>query len=344
MVPLPSVAIVILNWNGKNFLEQFLPSVLSSTYQNYSLIVADNASTDDSINFLHTNYPQIKILTSGINYGFAKGYNDSLEKVSADYFILLNSDVEVDAGWIEPVIELMESDKLIAACQPKILSYADKKLFEYAGASGGWLDSYGYPFSRGRVFDTCERDSGQYNDVQQIFWATGAAFFVRAELFKKVGGFDEYFFAHQEEIDLCWRLQLAGYKIFVQPKSVVYHIGGGTLSKENSRKTYLNFRNNLVMITKNLPVSQALWKVPFRISLNKIFALKALLAGDGKTFIAVVKAHLHYLGWLFFKKRKNISRDKNPKLYGSYKGLVVWQYFIKKKRTFSEIVETKNDF
>ena len=344
MVPLPSVAIVILNWNGKNFLEQFLPSVLSSTYKNYSLIVADNASTDGSVQFLRSTYPQIKILTSGINNGFAKGYNTALAQVSADYFILLNSDVEVEPGWIEPVIELMESGKLIAACQPKILSYADRNKFEYAGASGGWLDNYGYPFSRGRVFDICESDSGQYDDVKQIFWASGAAFFVRAELFKKLGGFDEYFFAHQEEIDLCWRLQLAGYKIFVQPKSVVYHVGGGTLSKENSRKTYLNFRNNLVMVTKNLPVGQALWKVPVRISLNKIFALKALLAGDGKTFIAVFKAHLHYLGWLFFKKRKNISRDKNPKLYGSYKGLVVWQYFIKKKRTFSEIVETKNDF
>jgi GT2 family glycosyltransferase len=342
VVPLPSVAIVILNWNGKNFLEQFLPSVLSSAYKNYSLIVADNASTDGSVQFLQSTYPQIKILTSEMNNGFAKGYNAALAQVSADYYILLNSDVEVQPGWIEPVIELMESDKLIAACQPKILSYADKNKFEYAGASGGWLDSYGYPFSRGRVFDTCETDNGQYDDVQQIFWASGAAFFVRAEIFKNAGGFDEYFFAHQEEIDFCWRLQLAGYKIFVQPKSVVYHVGGGTLSKENSRKTYLNFRNNLIMITKNLPVAQALWKVPFRISLNKIFALKALLAGDGKTFIAVFKAHLHYLGWLFFKKRKNISLGKNRSLYGLYKGLVVWQYFINKKRTFSEIVETKN--
>ncbi|MDQ6757907.1 MAG: glycosyltransferase family 2 protein [Bacteroidota bacterium] len=345
MLPLPSVAIVILNWNGKKFLEKFLPSVLSSTYNNFTVVVADNASNDDSVIFLKTTYPQIKILSSDINNGFAKGYNIALAKLSADYFILLNSDVEVQPGWIEPVIELMESDKLIAACQPKVLRYTYKITFEYAGASGGWLDNFGYPFARGRIFDNCEIDAGQYNDVQEIFWASGAAFFVRAETFKQLGGFDEYFFAHQEEIDLCWRLQLTGYKVFVQPKSVVYHVGGGTLQKNSSRKTYLNFRNNLVMITKNLPPSQAWWKVPLRITLNKIFAMKALLSGDGKTFIAVLKAHIYYLHWLFFIRKNNFStQDKNGKLQGLYKGLIIWQYFIKKKNTFSEIVETKNDF
>ncbi|MEO7293938.1 MAG: glycosyltransferase family 2 protein, partial [Ginsengibacter sp.] len=221
----PSVAIVILNWNGKKMLEKFLPFIFLSTYDNYSVVVADNGSTDDSISFLE-KYPQVQIIKTKVNNGFAKGYNDALKKVTADYYVLLNNDVEVKAGWIEPVIELMQSDKLIAACQPKVLSYHDKKMFEYAGACGGWIDSYGYPFSRGRVFDVCETDNGQYDAVQQIFWATGACLFVRAEAFHAVGGFDEYFFAHQEEIDLCWRLQLAGYKIFVQPRSIIFHVGG----------------------------------------------------------------------------------------------------------------------
>lgn len=339
----PSVAIVILNWNGKKLLEEFLPFIFSSTYDNYSVVVADNGSTDNSIQFLEEFYPQIQILKSDVNKGFAKGYNDALISVTADYYVLLNNDVEAEPGWIEPIIELMQSDKAIAACQPKVLSYIDKKTFEYAGACGGWLDSFGYPFSRGRVFDVCETDNGQYDTTQQIFWATGACLFVRAEVFHSIGGFDEYFFAHQEEIDLCWRLQLAGNKIFVQPASVVYHVGGGTLPMGDRKKVYLNFRNNLIMITKNLPVAQALWKIPFRIGLNKIFALKALFKGNGKIFIAVFKAHLHYLRWLLFEKNKNIPKKKTAKLHGVYKGLVIWQYFVNRKKTFSEIVTTKDN-
>lgn len=339
----PSVAIVILNWNGKKMLEEFLPFIFSSTYDNYSVVVADNGSTDDSIRFLEDFYPRIQILRSDVNNGFTKGYNDALKSVKADYYVLLNNDVEVKPGWIEPVITLMETDRTIAACQPKVLSFHDKKMFEYAGACGGWIDSYGYPFARGRVFDVCETDAGQYDTVQQIFWATGACLFVRAEAFHAVGGFDEYFFAHQEEIDICWRLQLAGNKIFVQPASVVYHVGGGTLPVGDARKVYLNFRNNLIMLTKNLPVGQSWWKIPFRISLNKFFALKALFAGEGKTFVAVFKAHLHYLRWLFFEKNKKVSKNRSAKLQSIYKGLVVWQYFIKKKKTFSEIVITKDN-
>lgn len=339
----PSVAIVILNWNGKKLLEEFLPFIFSSTYDNYSVVVADNGSTDNSIQFLEEFYPQIQILKSDVNKGFAKGYNDALISVTADYYVLLNNDVEAEPGWIEPIIELMQSDRAIAACQPKVLSYIDKKTFEYAGACGGWLDSFGYPFSRGRVFDVCETDNGQYDTTQQIFWATGACLFVRAEVFHSIGGFDEYFFAHQEEIDLCWRLQLAGNKIFVQPASVVYHVGGGTLPMGDRKKVYLNFRNNLIMITKNLPVAQALWKIPFRIGLNKIFALKALFKGNGKIFIAVFKAHLHYLRWLLFEKNKNIPKKKTAKLHGVYKGLVIWQYFVNRKKTFSEIVTTKDN-
>ena len=217
----PSVAIVILNWNGKKFLQQFLPSVVTSTYQNKRVIVADNASTDDSIAFVQQHFNTVEILTSKENNGFAKGYNYFLKQVKADYYVLLNSDVEVEASWIEPVIELMESNQLIAACQPKILSYHNKHLFEYAGSAGGWMDTLGYPFSRGRVFDVLEEDNGQYNDAAPVFWASGAAMFMKAKLFHAMDGFDEVFFAHQEEIDLCWRLQRNGYLIYSCPQSVV---------------------------------------------------------------------------------------------------------------------------
>ena len=334
----PSVAIVILNWNGKKLLEEFLPFIFSSTYDNYFVVVADNASTDDSVAFLKEFYPQVQLIIHPVNKGFAKGYNDALKLVTADYFVLLNNDVEVSESWIEPVVRLMESDTAIAACQPKVLSYHNRTTFEYAGACGGWIDRYGYPFARGRVFDVCETDAGQYETVQPVFWATGACMFVRAEAFMASGGFDEYFFAHQEEIDLCWRMQLAGYKIFVQPASTVFHIGGGTLPMGDKRKVYLNFRNNLIMLTKNLPAAEAIWKIPFRIGLNKIFALKALIRGNGKPFIAVFKAHFDYIGWLFSSKNRKSGRNKNLKLQGVYKGLVIWQYFINKKKTFSEIV------
>ena len=339
----PLVAIVILNWNGKNLLEKFLPFIFSTTYKNYFVVIADNGSTDDSIQFLHKYYPQIQILKSEVNKGFAKGYNDALKSVTADYYILLNSDVEVEPGWVEPVIELMQSDKLIAACQPKLLSYNDKKLFEYAGACGGWLDSFGYPFARGRIFDYYETDTGQYDLPQQIFWASGACLFIRAKDFHSAGGFDEYFFAHQEEIDLCWRLQLAGHKIFVQPKSVVYHVGGGTLPMGDKRKVYLNFRNNLIMLTKNLPTAQALWKIPFRIVLDILSGLKGLFAGSFIPITSIIKAHFHYVRWIIFERRKYVLKEKKTaRLFGVYKGLVIWQYFINKKKTFSEIVTPKD--
>ena len=260
----PLVSIVILNWNGKKFLEQFLPSVLLSTYPNKQVIVADNASSDDSVLFVQNNFPQIQIIKNTTNEGFAKGYNSVLRQIKSDYYVLLNSDVEVTPGWIEPIIDLMESDAAIAACQPKILAYADKNMFEYAGASGGWLDYLGYPFCRGRIFEVCEADTRQYDTAQECFWASGAALFVKSAVYHHVGGLDEYFFAHQEEIDFCWRLQLAGYKVFVQPQSVVYHVGGGTLPKGDNKKTVLNFRNNLIMLAKNLPFTELVWKLPFR--------------------------------------------------------------------------------
>ncbi len=225
------------------------------------------------------------------NGGFAKGYNDALKQVKSDYYVLLNSDVEVQPGWVSPVIDLMESDATIGACQPKILTESNRNLFEYAGASGGWIDALGYPFARGRIFDHCEEDAGQYNEQSLVFWASGAAMFVRANVYHQCGGLDEYFFAHMEEIDLCWRMQLAGYKIMACPQAIVYHVGGGTLPKGNARKVYLNFRNNLIMLYKNLPPGQLLWKLPLRLALDAVTAWKGLFAGDGTYFIAVLKAH-----------------------------------------------------
>ena len=342
MISLPSVAVVILNWNGKSFLEKFLPSVMGSTYNNLNVVIADNASDDDSIDFLKKNYPAVKILLSNTNEGFAKGYNSALKQVSADYYILLNSDVQVTPGWIEPIISLMESDEKIAACQPKVLSYQQRKQFEYAGACGGFIDKLGYPFTRGRIFETCETDTGQYDNSTQIFWATGAALFVRAKVFHELNGFDEVFFAHQEEIDLCWRMQRKGYSIYVVPSSVVYHVGGGTLPMGDRKKVYLNFRNNLIMMTKNLPVLEKAWKIPLRIFLDTIAAYRSLIDGNFSTFISITSAHLHYLEWVFIGKRgKKFSKLKMKNIRPVYDGSIAWQYFIKQKKTFSEIIPFK---
>ena len=339
---MPSVAIVILNWNGKKFLEQFLPSVLSSTYVDKQIIVADNGSTDDSVSFLTRTYPQVTLLRSNINEGFAKGYNTALNQVTSDYYVLLNSDVEVTRGWIEPIVELMEADKLIAACQPKLLSYNNRRQFEYAGASGGWLDRLGYPFMRGRVFDYCEEDLGQYETAEPCFWASGAALFVRSHLYHEMGGLDEFFFAHQEEIDFCWRVQLAGYMVYVQPASVVYHVGGGTLPKGNSRKVFLNFRNNNIMLAKNLSPGRALWTIPLRFGMDSLSAWRGLMNGERGYFLAIMKAHFHFIGWLLFHKKRSVfAKAKKGELKGLFRGSAAWAFFVGKKRTFSEIVGNK---
>lgn len=339
---MPQVAIVILNWNGKKFLEKFLRSVVDTTYSNKRIILADNASTDDSVSFVQQTYPQVEIIQNNSNEGFAKGYNTALKQMQSDYYVLLNSDVEVTPGWVEPVIRLMESDNKIAACQPKLLAYDDKSRFEYAGASGGWIDKLGYPFTRGRVFEDCEKDKGQYDDAQECFWASGAALFVQSAVYHELGGLDEYFFAHQEEIDLCWRMKLAGYKVYVQPASVVYHVGGGTLPKGNSRKTYLNFRNNLIMLYKNLSPADRIKKIPFRFLLDGIAAWKALFSGDGGYFIAVLKAHCHTIQWILFHQEQSLFVTNKTKFTtGIYKGSIVWHYFIKKQKTFLQIVGNK---
>lgn len=334
----PSVGIVILNWNGKAYLQQFLPFVLATTYANYRLIVADNASTDDSLPFLKIAFPQVEIISLKQNFGFAKGYNEALKKIDTDYYVLLNSDVEVTPGWLQPMIELLEKDTRSAACQPKILNYQNRHLFEYAGAAGGYIDAYGYPFARGRIFDVCEEDKGQYDTTEEVFWASGAALVIRRTVFEQLSGFDDYFFAHQEEIDLCWRIQLSGKKVFCCPQSVVYHVGGGTLPQGNTHKTFLNFRNNLVMLAKN-GVPGERWKVVYRVGLDQVAGIKAMSGGDGATYGAIVKAQLHFFKWLLFttKKPQHPNRRKLRTLKGVYTGSLVWQYFIKKKKYFSEL-------
>jgi GT2 family glycosyltransferase len=336
----PVVAVVILNWNGKHFLQRFLPAVLDAG--DYEVIIADNGSSDDSVSWLQQNYPRVKVILLLRNLGFAKGYNEALKQVTADYYVLLNSDVAVRAGWTAPIIELMESDASIGACQPKILMENNPAMFEYAGAAGGWLDAFGYPFARGRVFDDCEEDQGQYNDTVPVFWASGAAMFVRAAAYHACGGLDEYFFAHMEEIDLCWRLQLAGFAIMVCPQSAVYHVGGGTLPKGNKRKVYLNFRNNLVMLAKNLPLRRLWWILPCRLALDAIAAWKNLLAGDASFFAAVIKAHIAFVEWCIFRRHPSVvPAAKTAPVQGWLNSSIVWAYFVQGKRKFSEIVADK---
>jgi len=338
----PAVAIVILNYNGRNYLENFLPSVIASTYPNKKIIIADNASSDDSIIYVTSNFKSAEVILLEMNYGFAGGYNEALKNVQSDYYILLNSDVEVTPGWIEDMIDFMEADEAIAACQPKILSWCNKTLFEHAGACGGWIDALGYPFARGRVFDICEEDKGQYDTPGKVFWASGAALCIRADRFHEMDGFDSYLFAHMEEIDLCWRLQRKGYKIYCCPSSVVYHVGGGTLPKTNSRKTYLNFRNNFIMLLKNFSFGEALWKIPARILLDWVFAFKSLLQKDAKTFVAVFKAHASVLKWISIAPgHQKLPSKKLKQLGGVYNGSLVWAYFFGHKKHFSEIVKDK---
>lgn len=329
-------AVVILNWNGRKYLEQFLPPLIQYSSGDAEIIVADNASNDDSISFLETNFPSVRIIRNTTNEGFARGYNLALKQVDADYYILLNSDIEVTAGWIQPVISLMEKDPLIAACQPKIRSWSERTKFEYAGAAGGFIDKYGYPFCRGRMFQTLEEDLGQYDDVAEIFWATGACMFIRADVFHKAGGLDEDFFAHMEEIDLCWRLKNLGYKIMYCPESVVYHIGGGTLPKISWRKTYFNFRNNFYLLYKNLPdnmVREVFFK---RLFLDAIAALKFLVTAGFKDFWAIYKAHTSFYSTLSKTKAKRKLLQHAP-FHKVYKKNIVFEYFLRGKKKFSDL-------
>lgn len=334
----PSVAVVILNWNGRKFLEQYLPSVFNSSYPNLQIIVGDNCSTDDSLAYLKKNFPLVKIIQNDDNYGFAEGYNKVLAHVEADYFVLLNSDVEVNHNWIKPVIDLMESDEKIAIAQPKVKSVISREEFEYAGAAGGFLDTLMYPFCRGRIFDTVEKDNNQYNDDCEIFWASGCALFIKSAVWRRVNGLDGNFFAHMEEIDLCWRVKNLGYKVMYSAKSTVWHLGGGTLTVESPRKTFLNFRNNYYLIRKNLKPSKAFWIYPIRFCLDFLALIKFLLAGKFKNAMAISKAHRNVVLSFFSNKvcfNKDISANPNTK--GLYKNSIVWDYFILKNKTFNKL-------
>jgi GT2 family glycosyltransferase len=336
----PTVAVVILNWNGRRWLEQFLPMVLEHR-QDAEVIVADNDSSDDSVQYVTDNFPQVRQIVLPENFGFCEGYNQALRQVEATYYVLLNSDVEVTPNWLTPLVTLMESNPKIAACQPKIRSYYERMHFEYAGAAGGFLDAYGYPFCRGRLFDTLEEDLGQYDDTRPIFWATGACMLVRASAYHEAQGLEKAFFAHMEEIDLCWRLQNLGYQIYYQGESFVYHVGGGTLPKANPRKTFLNFRNGVALLYKNLS-DRELNRVLFtRLVLDGVAAVQFLLKGQFKQVQAIWDAHQE-----FFAQKNNYWKEKRAaypvkkqttQLAGWYGKSVVWQYFIKGKKTFTAL-------
>lgn len=333
---MPKIAIVILNYNGVKFLKKFLPTVIEHSSDDAEIWVADNCSTDGSVELLEEQFEDINIIQNETNSGFATGYNKALSQISADYYILLNSDIEVTSDWIMPVISLMESDSSIGACQPKIRSYFNKELFEYAGASGGFIDKYGYPFCRGRLFLSLEKDDGQYDDSIEVFWATGACMFVRAELFHKLNGFDDDFFAHMEEIDFCWRIKSLGNKVMVCPSSMVFHVGGGTLPVGSARKTYLNFRNNFVLLIKNLPSSQLFFVLTTRLFLDFFAGMKFLVQGGFSDFIAVIRAHLYvYRNWSLIKrKRKNTVRNHVSKIY---KGNIAIDHYLLRKRKYADL-------
>jgi len=331
------IAIVILNWNGKDLLNKFLPDVVRYSNPDYcDIYVADNASTDDSINFIKQNFSIVKIIKNDKNYGFAKGYNVALQNVNADILALVNSDIEVTKNWLEPIIKTFKTEENTAVIQPKILDYKNKSKFEYAGAAGGFIDKYGYPFCRGRIFNVLEEDKGQYNDITDIFWASGACFFIRQSVFKQLNGFDSTYFAHQEEIDLCWRAKNLGFDIKYNGNSTVYHVGGATLNEGSTQKTFLNFRNSLFSILKNMPAKNLFFKIFFRLILDGVAGVKFLFELKPLHTLAIIRAHFSFYGNLskMLVKRKQIASKTNTYFYTKS---IVKQHFINKKETFNEI-------
>ena len=333
------IAVVILNFNGAEMLRAFLPSVVDYSPE-AEVIVADNCSTDASAQVMREEFPTVRYIQLEKNYGFADGYNRALAQVEAEYFLLLNSDVEVTQGWLAPMLEYMDSHPDVAACQPKLLSYKNKKEFEYAGACGGFIDKYGYPYCRGRIFDTVEEDKGQYDSVAELFWATGAALMIRAEDYRAAGGLDGTFFAHMEEIDLCWRLRSRGRGIVCIPQSCVYHVGGATLNKSNPRKTYLNFRNNLLMLYKNLPENELSHVMFVRALLDYVAAFKSLLSGDASGCRAVLQARRdfrrikHDYSDL---RRENLEKCVEADVKERTSFSILWKYYAGGRRLFSEL-------
>jgi GT2 family glycosyltransferase len=338
-----TAAVVILNYNGEKLLPQFLPSVIENSKE-ARVIVVDNGSTDASVSILKQSFPQIELITFEKNFGFCGGYNRAIESIQADVIVLLNSDVEVTPGWLHSPLQLLGSNKKIAAIQPKILSYQNKKQFEYAGAGGGFIDGWGYPFCRGRIFQTLENDEGQYNDQIQVFWASGACLIIRREQYLALGGLDESFFAHMEEIDLCWRLNRAGYSIYYDGKSTVYHLGGGTLSAGSPRKVYFNFKNGLTLLLKNLPAGQLIYKLPIRFLLDWVAALRFLIGGSVQNCLAIFKAHIYFildLGASLTNRKlwSKLGYLVSPELI--LNKLVIVEYFLKGKTTYARIKSPK---
>ena len=338
------IAIVILNWNGVDMMRRYLTDVVNySIVDNAVVYVADNASTDDSVEMLRSEYPQVKVILLEKNWGFAEGYNKALSQIEAEYYVLLNSDVKVTHHWLQPLVEFMDAHRDVAACQPKLLSIIDTDSFEYAGACGGFIDLYSYPFCRGRVFNTIERDKGQYDTAMPILWATGACMMIRSSDYWNAGGFDGRFFAHNEEIDLCWRLRLLGRKVYCIPDSAVFHLGGGTLPKSNPMKTYLNFRNNLTMLYKNLPDRELRKVMRMRFLLDWLAALQMLVLGRSiGDFKAVIKARMAFKAW------KNDFRHDRETIQSTAKVdtvpericiSILWQYYIKRNKTFRQIID-----
>ena len=335
------VSVVILNWNGVGMLQKFLPKVVEySVNQGVEICVADNASNDESVSYLQANFPNVRLIVLDKNYGFAEGYNRALEQVEAEYVVLLNSDVEVTPHWLEPLVEYMDAHPEVAACQPKIRSERNKEYFEYAGAAGGYLDKYGYPFCRGRIFDVVEKDEGQYDTVSSVFWATGAALFIRLKDYWGAGGLDGRFFAHMEEIDLCWRLRSRGRGIVCIPQSVVYHVGAATLKKENPRKTFLNFRNNLLMLYKNLPEKELKKMMFVRGLLDWVATFVFLLKGDGKNARAVWQARKefkHICPDFASSRTENLAKATGQSIPEKVDYSILWKFHACGKKVFSRL-------
>lgn len=329
-----TIAVVILNWNGKALLEQFLPSVTHYS-KSATIYMADNASTDNSVEYVKKNYPEVHIIQNKTNGGYSKGYNDALTHVNEDIYVLLNSDVAVTENWLEPVLSAFQEDHTLVAAQPKILDFNKPEYFEYAGAAGGFIDKMGYPFCRGRIFTTLEKDTGQYNDSRRIFWASGACFFVRKNAFWEVGGLDEDLFAHQEEIDLCWRLQTKGGVVKYIGAAAIYHLGGATLAAANPKKTFYNFRNTLLVLVKNVKGNAVWWLVFQRMLLDGVAGIQFLTQGKVHHFLAILKAHISFYSLLpkYLQKRKKWASTLNYQYITS----IVWQYFVKGKKNFKKL-------
>lgn len=328
-------AIVILNWNGRKLISEFLPSIIKYSYSIANIYVADNASNDDSVVFIQENFPEVSIISNPSNGGYSKGYNDALKHIKADIYCLINSDVEVTENWLSPILDVFSKESNTAIIQPKILDYKDKSKFEYAGAGGGFIDFFGYPYCRGRVFNHLETDRGQFDDTAQIFWASGACFFVRSEVYHELHGFDEKYFAHQEEIDLCWRTQNLGYDITYVGASTVYHVGGATLQESNPQKTYLNFRNSLLNIVKNIPPRYFLIVVLSRLLLDGVAGIKFIVELRPIHTWSILKAHASFYSKLFSYLKLRRTIKKNHSYFRHFS--VVWKYFVLRRRTFSSL-------